>query len=145
MSNDFGITQDVALKRLKAAIRLAIPDAARRRHVSEVTGVPIRTLESYGNGEAAPTLVNFLLLGKALGAAFVTDVMSPTGLQVSRLEPGSIDPHELLTATLRNAAALSAALDDGRLDHRERLALAPAARELGCDFIAFAQSMKPEP
>ncbi|MFX4223568.1 MAG: hypothetical protein ACMVO3_22850 [Thalassobaculum sp.] len=145
MSNDLGITQDVAIKRMRGAIRLAIPDAARRRHVSEVTGIPVRTLESYGNGEAAPTLVNFLLLARVLGAAFVTDVLSPAGLQVSRLEPGSIDPHELLTASLTNAAALSAALDDGRLDHRERLALAPNARELGCNLIAFAQSMKPEP
>ena len=137
MSDSAAITHDLASARFRAAFRLAVPDAPRRRHVSEATGIPLRTLESYGQ-ESTPGLANLMRLARVLGSAFLSDVLAPAGMRVEAIDGCDKTAHEHLTGLLRYAGKLSEALDDGMIDHRERAQLAPPARELGCQLIAWA-------
>ena len=135
------LAHDRVAARLQAAIRLYIPDAARRRSVSEVSGINERTLKSYQEG-ATPGLHVLLALSDALGPAFVSDLFSMIGMYAARTECQPAADQDRLTRLLAHASQLSQALEDGFIDHREHMALAPQARELGTALIEFAGRAK---
>ncbi|MCR9256202.1 MAG: hypothetical protein NXI16_08920 [Alphaproteobacteria bacterium] len=137
MTKEPMLTHDYVAKRLETALRLYMPDAARARSVENATGVPCRTLKSYREGNT-PGLANFLAMCKALGPGFTSDILSMVGQSAHAIDGEADADAERLTDLLTHAAAMSKAMEDGRIDHREFRELAPMARALGADLIAFS-------
>lgn len=144
-SNVGAIPLELVAERLRSALRLSCPDRARRVLLAEASGVAERTLENYITGYCTPGLGNLFSIMRALGPAFVSDILQPIGMQASRIEFDDAMPDaEQLTAILRYGAQWSAAIERGHMNHRDRAALAPGARQLGCALIAWAAASEGE-
>lgn len=137
MSNSDTITHETALSRFTSAFRLAAPDVARRRHISERTGICTRTLDAYSSGQSTPGLSNLMSLAAVLGPAFLSDVLAPIGMVVTQPDLSAEDG-QMLTDLLDHAHRLSEALDRGFVSHKDQKDLAPSARALGVSLIGFA-------
>jgi len=131
MSNSPIIPHDLACRVIEDALRLRVGRGRRFSFagLSDATGIPTRTLESYVQG-ATPGLAALLSLCSVLGPSFTSDVLGPCG-QAAR--DGSTDDAEhmrVLAALGGLTAQIAEAVADGHVDHREAAALRPAAQRL---------------
>lgn len=131
MSNGPIIPHDLAAQRIEDALRLRVGRGKRHSFtgLSDATGIPSRTLESYVQG-ATPGLPALLSLFAVLGPSFTSDVLSACG-QVARSDEAD-DAEHMQTVTLMGEliATISDALADGHVDHREAAQMRPAAQAL---------------
>ena len=131
MSNGPLIPHDLAARTIEDALRLRVGRGKRHSFpgLSDATGIPTRTLESYVQG-ATPGLAGLLTLFSVLGPSFASDILALCGQTASS---GSTDDPEYmrtLGALCSTAAVISEAMADGKVDHRERLEIQPIAAEL---------------
>ncbi|HJQ59409.1 MAG TPA: hypothetical protein VJ890_21055, partial [Vineibacter sp.] len=69
---------------------------------------------------------------------------APAGLAVlDRDGRRAGDDHGVLADVAAALQAIAEALRDGRIDHRERAALAPLARDVGQALLGFADEAQP--
>lgn len=125
------IPHDLAAGRLEDALRLRVGRGKRHSFagLSDATGIPPRTLESYVQG-ATPGLSGLLSICAALGPSFTSDVLALCGQ--SAADASSDDPEhmQVLAASGALIARISEAIQDGHVDHREAAQLRPMAQEL---------------
>lgn len=131
MSNGTVIPHDLAAQRIQDALRLRVGRGRRYtfQGLSDATGIPTRTLESYVQG-ATPGLAAFLSLCAALGPTFTSDVIGVTGQMAQ--DANADDPEHLraLAGLCGLAKMISDAVADGKVDHREAAQLRPVAADL---------------
>lgn len=93
----------------------------------------------HGTEPSSPGLHSFLSASRVLGPAYFNECAAPAGLTGAyRLAPHDVAAPSMLTETLRFDHALSCALEDQRVDHREARTLAPVARALGSKLLELA-------
>lgn len=125
------ITQDVAAGRVEDALRRRVGRGKRYsfKTLSEHTGISERTLLSYTQG-TAPGLAAFMTLCSFFGAGFASEVMGAAGFSVKDEGDETPEHMQVMTSLCSVATALSAALEDGKVDHREAAALREPAQNL---------------
>lgn len=125
------IPHETAVRCIEDALRLRVGRGRRYtfQGLSDATGIPTRTLESYVEG-ATPGLSGLLTLCAVLGPSFTSDILSPTGLSAQDASTVDPDHQRLLSAGCAFAAQLSEALEDEKVDHREAAQLRPVAANL---------------
>lgn len=131
MSNGPLIPHDVAARSIEDALRLRVGRGKRYSFpaLSDATGIPLRTLESYVQG-ATPGLSALLTLCSVLGPSFTSDVLRPCG-QVAREGSPDDAQHMQVVASMAGLTGMIAdALTDGKVDHREHAQMQPVAAEL---------------
>lgn len=131
MSNGPIIPHDLAARRIEDALRLRVGRGKRHSFasLSDATGIPTRTIESYVQG-ATPGLAALLSLCAVLGPGFTTDVLSPCGQSASSIDADQPEHMRAVAAMGSIIATISEAMKDGFIDHRERAQLRPMAAEL---------------
>ena len=76
------------------------------------------------------------------GPAFASELLAPAGLGgVERVAVADADPQGTAADLVRAANDILDRLRDGRFDHRDRLATAPALLELSRELESQARSM----
>lgn len=125
------ISTDALSDKINAALRLRVGFGKTYSFeaLEEVTGIKARTLRSYEEG-ATPTAAGLLSLCAALGPGFTSDVFSLIGQTAASASAGEPQHMPTLCASTGFASMLAEALNDGHIDHREKAAMQPAAREL---------------
>jgi len=134
--------EDVIRQRVADGLRLYVGSGRRysTRAVVEATGIPEPTLKDYRSGAISMPVSRFVQLAAVLPAGFADQVVAPAGLAVlDRTAARANDDHALAADVASALQGLAEALRDGRIDHRERAALAPLAREIGQQLLAFAE------
>ncbi|WP_138069808.1 hypothetical protein [Sulfitobacter sp. EhC04] len=131
MSKSPLVPHDLAASRIEDALRLRV--GRGRKHsfpaLSDATGIPTRTLESYVQG-ATPGLSALLSLCAVLGPSFASDVLSVCGLSASEATTDQPEHMRVLGAMGALIHSVSEAVADGHVDHREAARLRPMAAEL---------------
>lgn len=89
--------------------------------VARLTGIPIKTIESYRN-EKAPQNANLLKLCAVLGPAFASDYLAIVGMAVGRLE-GDTTRQRVRAEVSRYLADDAEAEADGVVTHTEQAKL----------------------
>lgn len=137
------ISQEAAVRCIEDALRLRVGRGRRYtfQGLSDATGIPTRTLESYVDG-ATPSLANLLSLCAALGPSFTSDVLAPTGQSAADASASDPEHLRLLAAGCAFAAQLSEALEDSKVDHREAAQLRPVAADLIAMLEPLARGTK---
>lgn len=132
MTNAPIIPQDLASQKFYAAMNLFVGRGRRWScvSVSEATGIPLRTIESYRAGQATPSLANYQALCSVLGQPFFAATVEHLPFEVSTTEPGDQSPQQVLTHSLGFSQMLANMLEDGRIDHIEEPKLVDALRML---------------
>lgn len=131
---------------------------ALRRHVgrggtyrvedfADETGIAPRRIYAMRDEQGVPTLPEIIVMAKALPADFLSEVMRPAGVtsvakgfEISATTSGA----HTLTRLTQEASNLAKALEDGRIDHRERAELVPALQTLRGDIDAFLAGLNSE-
>lgn len=131
-----------AARRFREALRQHVGrDRMPRIDVAHRSGVSPRSLEGYLDAEEnkTPGLANFLSLARTLPEEFTNRVLELAGLTGAyRMGDAPVSEASALTDKLTAAQALAKALEDGRIDHRERAALTPQIRALGSRLLELA-------
>jgi len=125
------IPQDVASRRLEDALRLRVGRGRRYsfQGLSDATGIPTRTLESYVQG-ATPSLAGFLSICAALGPSFTSDILETCGQTAHDAWNDGPEHFRVLCSLGALVAKISDAVADGHVDHLEAAQLRPMAAEL---------------
>lgn len=131
MSNGPIIPHDLAARRIEDALRLRVGRGRRFSFsaLSDATGIPTRTLESYVQG-ATPGLSGLLSLCTVLGPSFTSDILSACGQVASDADPDAPEHVRVIGMMGSMVSAVSDALADGHVDHREAAQMRPMAAEL---------------
>ena len=131
MSKGTIIPHDLAARRIEDALRIRVGRGRRYSFsaLSDATGIPTRTLESYVQG-ATPGLCALLSLCAVLGPSFTSDVLAPCGQVASEADPDAPEHMRVVSMMGGMVAAVSDALADGHVDHREAAELRHMAQEL---------------
>lgn len=131
MRNDSLIPHDLAARRIEDALRLRVGRGKRYSFVSlsDATGIPARTLESYVQG-ATPGLHCFLSICAALGPSFTSDVLGLCEQSASDLNGDAPAYSQVMANSAAFVSAMADALADGRVDHREAAKLREDASSL---------------
>ena len=133
------VPQEVAYRAFHDAMRLFVGRGRRWScaAVSEASGIPQRTVESYLAGQATPPLEKYQSLCAVLGQAFFAATIEHTQYEVRSTEPGDITAPQLLSGLLAVGGTLAGFLEDGRLDHRERSELKTHLADLQAVISAY--------
>ncbi|TXL72536.1 hypothetical protein FHP25_24895 [Vineibacter terrae] len=134
--------EDVIRQRVADGLRLYVGTGRRysMRAVGEATRIPEPTLKDYRSGAIVMPVSRFVQLAAVLPAGFADQVLAPAGLAVlDRAGERAADDHALAADVATALQGLAEALRDGRIDHRERAVLAPLARDIGQQLLAFAE------
>lgn len=131
MSKITDITQETAALRIKDALQLRVGRWKRYNFSSlaSATDIPQRTVESYVQG-ATPGLHNLLRLCAALGPSFTSDILSACGQEARATDPDAPEHVKVMGMMGGMVSAVSDALADGHVDHREAAQMRPMAAEL---------------
>lgn len=126
------ISQDAAKDRVSDALQLRIGRGKRYsfRQVADATGIPERTIDSYARGDNSPTLANLLSLFSAMGADFTSDVIALSGQSASSCNGDEPEHMRVLCAAGELVSMISAAIEDGHVDHQEAATLRPLAQRM---------------
>lgn len=131
MSNCPIIPQDLAARHVHDALRLRVGRGRRYSFpsLSDATGIPTRTLESYVQG-ATPGLAALLSLCSVLGPSFTSDILGACG-QTAR-DGSNCEPEHMRAVSVMGdlLASIGAAVADGHVDHREAAILRPMAQRV---------------
>lgn len=131
MRNGILISQEDAARRMEDALRLRVGRGRRFSFpaLSDATGIPTRTLESYVQG-ATPGLAALLSLCAVLGPAFTSDILAACGQTAQEASHDEPEHLRVLGALGGLIAQISEAVADGHVDHREAAQLRPMAAQL---------------
>lgn len=131
MRNDPIIPHNLAARKIEDALRLRVGRGKRISFggLSDATGIPARTLESYVHG-ATPGLHTLLSICAALGPSFTSDVLSLCGQSASSSDCDAPEHMKVLAALGNLTAQIADAMADGHVDHREAAQLRPIAARL---------------
>jgi hypothetical protein len=121
------ITQEDVQDAFVAAFKRRVgPGKMDIAELANKTGIPVRTLKSYRDREALPGMVNNLRICVVLGPDFASEIMHPAGLGgVESIELQPLDGPATNTMLTQLVCVLTRALEDGQIDHLEKLDLAP--------------------
>ncbi len=112
--------------------------------VAVLIGVPERTVKSHHQGTNMPPVDTLLRYAAVLPARFTARVLAPAGLSgIVATEGAACSAPELMSHLAEEVAALANMLEDGRINHRERLELVnrlPRIREKLTHFEAAVRS-----
>jgi hypothetical protein len=93
--------------------------------------MPRRRLQALVDGSHQPNVTDLGKLAEYLGPDFLTAVFGPSGVTEVVMDEAPItNGHVVLTSACQASSKLSEALEDGRIDHRERAELTPCMRSL---------------
>lgn len=131
MKNEPIIPHDLAARVIEDALRLRVGRGRRFSFpaLSDATGIPTRTLESYVQG-ATPGLSTLLSLFAALGPSFTSDILSPCGQSARSGKDDEPEHMRVLAALGSLTAQIAEAVEDGQVDHREAAAIRPTVQHL---------------
>lgn len=107
------------------------------------TGITPRTVRSHHDGVTAPSYAHLLKYMKVLGPDFAGALLAPLDFKVLYLGECAAPNHQMSQLSQVLADFLQAA-EDGEIDHRERLDMAPGLRDLGNGLLAFAAKCETE-
>jgi len=143
MTNTTLVPQDVAYRAFHDAMRLFVGRGRRWScaAVAAASGIPQRTVESYLAGQSTPPLEKYQSLCAVLGQAFFAATIAHTQYEVRSTEPSDITAPQLLTGLLSVSGSLAGFLEDGRLDHRERIQLREQLLDLRMVVSAMENSL----
>lgn len=145
MSNGLLVPHDLAARVIEDALRLRV--GRGRRHsfasLSDATGIPTRTLESYVQG-ATPGLPALLSLCCVLGPGFTSDILAVAGQAAQDAACDDPEHMRVLAALGGLTAKLADAVADGHVDHREAAQLRPVAQRLIEMLEPMARPAAPE-
>ena len=100
------------------------------RKLADETQIPTSTLKGYRSGAIEPTFANLRKLTGVLGTAFLNDWLALMGAGGAYFLAGADPcPWKLNASNTGFGAVLGAALEDGHLDHQERIQVRRAARK----------------
>lgn len=132
MRNSPLIPHDLAATRLEDALRLRVGRGKRYSFsaLSDASGVPTRTLESYVQGATPSGLSTFLSIAAVLGPSFTSDILEACGQSASEMTTDQ--PEHMRAVGVMGALiqSVSEAVADGHVDHVEAARLRPMAAEL---------------
>lgn len=115
--------------------RIAVEDFA------DDTGLSPRRLYGLMSGEFQPNLTDLIQIGQKLPSEFLAQALRPAGVvDVSKAQEPLNNGAVLQSRVCHMASKLADALEDGRIDHRERAELEPLLRRLIEDGRAYLSS-----
>lgn len=131
MSNGPIIPHDLAARRIEDALRLRVGRGKRYtfQGLSDATGIPLRTCESYVQG-STPGLHTFLSLCAALGPSFTSDILGACGQSAKAADTDAPEHFRVLASLGELTSSIAEAVSDGHVDHREAAQLRPLAQGL---------------
>ncbi|MFD2175648.1 hypothetical protein [Rhodobacter lacus] len=131
MRNGILISQEDAARRMEDALRLRVGRGRRFSFpaLSDATGIPTRTLESYVQG-ATPQLNALLSICSVLGSSFTSDILSVCGQAAHDASPGDAEHLRVVASLGELVTQISEAVADGYVDHREAAQMRPLAARL---------------
>lgn len=131
MRNDPLIPHDLAARRIEDALRLRVGRGKRYSFasLSDATGIPARTLESYVQG-ATPGLNCLLSMCAALGPSFTSDILGLCGQSASDANTDAPEHMQIMAGSAAFVSQMAEALADGHIDHREAAQLRTHAAAL---------------
>lgn len=108
--------------------------------LSVLTGIPKNTIHAHMNPYGSmPTLPCLILYMKIFDVGFADALLSYAGLSVCRAEeheaPTTSQAQSALAGTMHKIAV---ALEDGKIDNKEKEQLSPLIRETGQKLIALS-------
>lgn len=144
MSNSPLIPHDLAARRIEDAIRLRVGRGKRYsfQALSDATGIPLRTCESYVHG-ATPGLAGLLSLCAVLGPQFTSDILGLCGQTAKSADADAPEHFRVLSALGELTSEIAEAVADGHVDHREAAQLRPLAQGLIEALEPLARSCEP--
>ncbi|MAM60837.1 hypothetical protein [Maritimibacter sp. UBA3975] len=131
MKNEPIIPHDLAARVIEDALRLRVGRGKRHSFaaLSDATGIPTRTLESYVQG-ATPGLSGLLSICSVLGPSFTSDVLGVCGQSAREGSDDAPEHLRVLAALGHLTKQIAEAVEDGHVDHREAAQLRPTAQAL---------------
>ncbi|PLX36966.1 MAG: hypothetical protein C0605_07815 [Hyphomicrobiales bacterium] len=99
--------------------------------LAAATALDFATVKGYHAGANGPSLAKFLTIAAVLPDEFINRVLALAGFGgAARLEPDAVSALTVNRQISDLMAQFAAALEDGRIDHRERAELVASARAL---------------
>lgn len=140
------VPHDAAARLIEDALRLRVGRGRRYSFpaLSDATGIPTRTLESYVQG-ATPSLAGFLSICAVLGPSFTSDILAACGQSAKDGTDAEPEHLRVLAALGALTAQIADAVEDGHVDHREAAALRPCAQRLMEALEPLARAETPAP
>lgn len=131
MKNEPIIPHDLAARVIEDALRLRVGRGKRHSFaaLSDATGIPTRTLESYVQG-ATPGLSGLLSICAVLGPSFTSDVLGVCGQSARDGREDEPEHMRVLCELGRLTTMIADAVEDGHVDHREAAEIRPVAQAL---------------
>ena len=106
--------------RLQAVLRAAQVDGWTDDSLSELSGVPARTIKSWRVEGKEPSLSNALSVAVVIGPKALNSVLALIGYHAKPLEDAdAIDPALIVATLLPHVTTIAKAGADGRIDHLE--------------------------
>lgn len=132
------VCPDRVRDKIATLLRVAHLRGQHDDELSELTGIPARTLKSYRLEAREPSLSAGLAIMAVIGATGVNSVLSLISYSGKPLEdPNEVPAAQLVATVLPHVATIAAAAADGRFDHTER----PKCREAADQIIATLQPL----
>jgi hypothetical protein len=138
------VSHKTAAVRLKSALALLVGQGRMYsfEQCADACGMKPRTIRSYVDN-STPGMAGMLSLFAAMPLSFTNAILSLANLRAERLDAAeTVTPNRALTDLAKQTAELACMLEDGHLDHRERLQAAPALRELGGKLLTLAADLE---
>jgi len=127
------ITTEICKERFTTLLREQVGPGKRfgTEAASEALGIDRRTIESYLSGENLPPARNLLRMFYLFGPDFADGLLHLAGLFGCQREAAQpVTDFALNAETAAMMAVIGAALQDGRVDHRERALVLRHTRKL---------------
>lgn len=129
MPNSCAIAQ-LSADRLQSAFTMAFSDCVGTyggdgkmtlHELNEATGIKLRTLESYRDGETVPRAHGLLLIMEVLPERFTNRLLAEIGMGgAKRMAPEDIDLHMIASDSAFFTNMFVNHMSDGRIDHIEK-------------------------
>lgn len=147
MANECIVPHDLAALKFNAAFRLFVGQGRRTSCVSlaAATGIGLRSIEAYQAGESVPSLHKFLAICQVLGAEFFCCAIEYTPFMVSDHAAENVKPQILLSSLTGLTASLAVKLEDGQINHVDKLELKSELRACLVQLSGVAQYLNGDP
>lgn len=137
---DSVVSHDSVVTRIQAVLRKAQADGWKDDDLSDVSGVPVRTIRSYRVEGKEPSLSNALSLFFVLGDKATNPLLGLIGCKAVLIDAQDEQQSlsERIAATLQSLSIIATAAADGRIDHLEAPACEDAADAIISQLIALS-------
>lgn len=127
------IGHDKVCDTLQAILRSAQAKGWTDNQLSDLTGIPARTIKSYRIEGKEPSLSNALSLMLIIGPKAINGILALIGYHASPLdEADAFCPNAAVAVGLKHFSTIAECAADGRIDHLE----APHCKEAADQIIA---------